>query len=238
LTERRRFDAGERALARSHDSAARREVLLPGEPWADAWRAELVGLEHAERARWEALLRHAAGATGPRATPEWRAAGAGVVHALGVDELRAAASTAIARLSGTGVSSLDDGAEHAALADANASVLRGLVWLLMLEPWPELPPLLGALCTTCMVPVTGVGPRAQKVANACIASLGALAASPDAELRANATLHLELTSASILDRATRVAISTALRSATFASSTAAQEPERDAEAHCRIAKLA
>jgi hypothetical protein len=212
--------------------------LLPGEPWADAWRAELVGLEHDVRVRWEALLQHAAGATGPRATPEWRAAGAEVVQVLGIDDLRAATSTAIARLSGTGVSSLDGGAEHAAVSDGNASVLRGLVWLLMLKPWPELPQLLGALCTTCMVPVTGVGPRAQKVANACIASLGALAAAPDAELRANATLHLELTSASILDRTTKVAIATALRSATIAPSTAAQEPERDAEAHCRIAKLA
>ena len=213
MSARTRFDAGERAAARRDVGGGAQRALLPGERWADEWRAELAASPDDVRARWEALLAVSATATQPRATAEWNAAGVEVVEAVGVDALRAAVSAATARLSGADLSPLDGSAQQTVVADRNATVLRGLVRLLMLQPWPQLPQLLGALCTTCMVPVTGMGPRAQKVANTCIASLGALAASPDAELRANATLQLELTSTNILDRATKVAITTALDSA-------------------------
>ncbi len=223
-------------------------MLFPGERWADAWLADLAGLDDDTRARWGALLRVASSATVPRATKEWRAAGLEAVQAVGVDALRAAAAAATARLSGVGSQPPDDSAQHTVVLDGNANVLRGLVWLLMLAPWPELPQLLGALCTTCMVPVAGVGPRAQKVANACIASLGALAASTDAGLCASAVTHLAHTRASVLDRATKVALSTAISSAATALGVAASElealaaPEHQREAderawHTRIVAL-
>src|SRR5690606_15060561 len=70
--------------------------------------------------------------------------------------------------------------------DGNATVLRGLVWAMVVVADANTPRVVSELLATCIKKVPGVGPRAVKVANACVWALGELASSKDEEIRINA----------------------------------------------------
>lgn len=58
------------------------------------------------------------------------------------------------------------------IADANADILRGLVWLCAGHPNKELARALSALAVSAYRKIPGVGPRCVRVGNACVWALG------------------------------------------------------------------
>ena len=200
-------------------------ALVPGEAWSDALHAELAALPGEQRARLLALLEHAAKATAAKPAPAWKKVATKHVDAFGRDTLRSLAERAFNRLNTPGtLARWQPGREHG-FADDNTTILRGLVWMLAAEPWPELPGVLAGVALACVKKVPIIGPRAVKVTNACVATLGDLAASDDSALRASALAQLARLRARVAHRQVQATVDKALTAAADAAGTSMAELE-------------
>jgi hypothetical protein len=165
---------------------AARFYLAPGEAWADAVNAEVTAMKPARREAWAALLRHAAGAIAARPSAAWLKAAAKPVRDVGDRDVRAAlgrwlalvpAGRSLWRMGGyVG----DSRSQADTLHEENATILRGLLWLLpRLKSASELARLVSAVATSAYRKVPGVGPRAVKVGNSAVYALSQIP-SPEA----------------------------------------------------------
>jgi hypothetical protein len=200
-------------------------ALVPGEAWSDALHAELAALPGEERARLLALLEHAAKATSAKPSPAWKKTATKLVDAFGRDALRSHAVAAFNRLNIPGTfARWQPGREHG-FADDNMTVLRGIVWMLAAEPWPELTGLLAGVALACVKKVPIIGSRAVKVTNACVATLGDFAASEDSALRASALAQLARLRARVTHRQVQATLDKALTAVADAAGTTMAELE-------------
>ncbi|MEE6260112.1 DUF4132 domain-containing protein [Plantactinospora sonchi] len=149
-------------------------MLNPGEAWADRALADVASLDPAEARRWYEVFRHAATATSAKPSQRWETTGRELLVELTDpgDRLR----TWLGLVGRPRTILLNRTRwEHdvnEAFDQFNATVLRGLVWLVSFLPeQPETPRVLGALVETSLRKATGLGPRSPKVANACVYAL-------------------------------------------------------------------
>jgi hypothetical protein len=109
---------------------------------------------------WRELVSHAATATAPRPSGRWQRRGLQLLAEVGPDAYRVRALEWLR---------LPDGPVE------DATVLRGLVWLLALVPAdPQTARALGDLVERALRPVAGRGPRSPKIANAGVYALSRL----------------------------------------------------------------
>ncbi|GAA1793225.1 DUF4132 domain-containing protein [Planosporangium flavigriseum] len=135
-------------------------LLHPGERWADQVIADVDALGPA----WRALVDLAATATTPRPSGRWQRRGGELLADVGPNTYRVRAA---------GWLRLVDG--DADVVPENATVLRGLIWLLaLIPPHPETARTLGDQVERALRPVAGRGPRSAKVANAAVYALSRL----------------------------------------------------------------
>ncbi|MFE2879286.1 DUF4132 domain-containing protein [Streptomyces roseus] len=157
-------------------------VLNVGEAWAE--RAMADG------ERWRALLAHAVTATSAKPSGKWEKTGRALIteaaeapeaagqgaEGTGQDAVRERLLGWFRLVGAPRTLTLDEarfGPNPNEVYDAyNANALRGLAWLLsFLPPHPDTARVLGALVETSLRKVPGLGPRAPKVANACVTAL-------------------------------------------------------------------
>lgn len=149
-------------------------AVNPGEAWADRVLADVAALPADDAGRWLALLRHAATATSARPSPKWETAGRALL-----DQLDDPGETLCIWLTLVGrprtIRLIRTEYEHdvnEAFDQANATTLRGLVWLLSFLPaQQDTARVLGALVETSLRKAAGLGPRNPKVANAAVYAL-------------------------------------------------------------------
>jgi len=141
-------------------------MLQPGEAFADAVRADLLALPPAARAPFDALLLHAATASGAKPSARWLQAARPLVRAAGGD--RTLEDTLVRWLGSLGRSSI--------LPELTADSLRGLVWIASLVPTPRMASTLGDLGSVCFKKIPNHGALSAKVGNACLWALGAISA--------------------------------------------------------------
>lgn len=144
-------------------------IVMPGEYWTDAIIADLHAMEPGLREWWERLLVHASSAASGAPSPRWLSEGAKHLNSLGADRF---AGALLRWLSGIGRG------EQTLMLDRKVDLLRGLVWYCRLVDDPRIPTLLCDVGLACLKKVPSGVLRAQKGANACINTLGAL---PDAD---------------------------------------------------------
>ena len=152
---------------------------LGGEPWADALREEFQQASPELRAGWEALLAHAATAVDSKPTAKWMKAAAPLVAAFppGTFPELARRWFALVREPRTAAPEgwktwFGDWTLH--LVEPNVVLLRGLVWCCAASGDVTLASALGDLAEVCFKKIREVGPRCERVGNACIFALGAL----------------------------------------------------------------
>lgn len=170
----RRTALAEWQKGRLHELAALpgNPVLNPGEAWADQVLAELGELGD----DWRALLDHAMTATSARPSAAWERSARALLERIRVKPARRTISCWLALVGRSRTGELRrrpyDPDVNEAFDPHNATVLRGLIWLLALLPaHPESARALGGLVETALRKVAGIGPRNPKVANAAVYGL-------------------------------------------------------------------
>jgi Domain of unknown function (DUF4132) len=152
-------------------------ALNIGEPWADQALADVAELPETER--WHALFRHAATATSAKPSAKWETTGRKLLADLDDPAARVRGWLALVgkprtiRLNRTQW----EPDINEAFDQYNATVLRGLIWLLALgdsADHRETARVLGDLVETALKKAPGIGPRNPKVANAAVYALSRL----------------------------------------------------------------
>ncbi|NUT35950.1 MAG: DUF4132 domain-containing protein [Hamadaea sp.] len=156
------------------DKLADVPALNPGEAWAEHALTDVAALPEPEAGRWRALLRHAATATSAKPSPKWEKTGGDLLTGLTDpgDRLRAWLSLVGRPRTFRLMRTEYEHDVNEAFDAANATTLRGLVWLLaFLPPHQDTARVLGGLVETALRKAAGLGPRNPKVANAAVYAL-------------------------------------------------------------------
>ena len=202
--------------------------LVPGEAWADAVHASLAGMSAKQRAAWCAVLQHAAGATTGKPSAKWLKAARGLIKSAGKSFAADAAAWLAKASAGRSLPALgafagDSRGAADTFNDGNAVVMRGLAWMLALAPTKSTPRAAADLLATSIKKVPGVGPRAVKVANGCVWSLGEMAGSADQAVRDAALAQLARLRARVTFKTTLKEIDKALNRAAAAAGVSREE---------------
>ncbi len=206
-------------------------LLVPGERWADRAHADLAAMTDKQRAAWVALLRHAYTATSSKPSAAWTKEAKAALKLVTAKHLRrqlAAWFPEVARgRSFRSIGSYGGDSRSAAdtFNDGNANVLRGLVWTLAAVPDADTPRLLADLLTTSIKKVPGVGPRAVKLANACVWALGETAGHRDAAVQTASLGQLARLKSTVTFKTTLKMIDKALAKAAERLGTSPEELE-------------
>jgi len=151
------------------------EVSYPleaGDIWADTALSGLCTLDSKTQTAWAELLLHCLRATGSAPSSKWLKGMDKYLNTIGnqdffnkllhwfplVDKPRAVASNRYDNVQ--------------TLLPVNADILKGLVWLCSKSDNPEIARALTALAVSAYKKISGSGPRAGKVGNACFWALG------------------------------------------------------------------
>ncbi|MBL8293688.1 MAG: DUF4132 domain-containing protein [Bryobacterales bacterium] len=148
---------------------------MPGEHWTDALNAELAALPAKERAAWVSLLKHALTATSSRPSARWIKAAKELVIAIGEKQVSASferwlSQVAKGRAIAESATSIHDTRSVSdTIHDENATVLRGMLWMIpLLSNSTSMLRMVATIAVSAYKKVPGVGPRAVKVGNAAV----------------------------------------------------------------------
>lgn len=148
--------------------------LRNGEPWGDAVLAEVAEMPSEEMGAWAKLLAHAASATAAKPSKKWMDAALALVDPIGRDAFGARLKSWFRLFADTPVLRGDTWQESArmqGLQTDNAIVVKGLVWA-SVSLGVEIVKPLGDLALISLKKIPDVGPKSEKVGNACIVALG------------------------------------------------------------------
>ena len=158
-----------------------RFFLVPGEAWSDAVNADHSALPADVQRKWVDLLAHLLTATGSRPTARWLKAAKDLVTHIGAGDVAAALERWFPFVSKgrtvykPGRYDGDTRSTGDVMHEQNATVLRGMLWLVPSLKGHDLSRLVTAVALSAYKKIPGVGPRAVKVGNACIYALSELA---------------------------------------------------------------
>jgi hypothetical protein len=158
-------------------SKAEKERSLPysGEAWTDYLLARFQAVPPEAARSWRELLRHFRTATTAKPSAKWLRTAEEIVERIGAADFRPIASGVLSRI-GQPRSRPDQTDSRAAeeptlIGDADADLLRGLVWTAGQVADPELVAMLGQAADLCFKKIEGIGPRNTKIGNACLQAL-------------------------------------------------------------------
>ena len=203
-------------------------LLVPGEHWSDAVHHDIGRMKPAAQGRWAELLGHAFTLSGGKPSKGWRKRADALVKAVGHKAFRDRVADWIMRVPlwgslPTAVEQFEPDAPEDGLNAGNEAVLRGLLWMLGGHAAASDPSRLGDLLRACLKKVPGVGPRAVKVANGCVWSLGEMAGSADQAVRDAALAQLARLRARVTFKTTLKEIDKALNRAAAAAGVSREE---------------
>jgi hypothetical protein len=138
-------------------------ILDPFEPWAAQAIGELEAMESAERERWRALLEHFSSLQSPKPSGKWMKTARALVAGMGEEAFRTRVHGWIA----TARAGTDE-----VMTPRNSDAMRAAAWCLADLGGDGDAESVGALALLSGVKIPGLGQRAEKVTNACIAALG------------------------------------------------------------------
>jgi hypothetical protein len=153
-----------------------RVPIIPGEPWSDLATAHLEGMPTEDRGRWMALLTHCQTSSGSPSTKWSKEAGKGV-EVIGRDEFRRRMLGWLPLVDKPRQVPQGQNLHPMSMIYANVDLLRGLAWCCGKFDDAEMARLLGFVAISSYKKGPGFGPRAIKLGNACVYSLGAMAGS-------------------------------------------------------------
>src|SRR5262249_33263750 len=138
----------------------------------------------ARQAKWQGLVAHAGPAGGTKPTKPWLTGATEQIEAIGRPECREILITCLGLLGsparpveGREVTRLDVHGQPAPTSvpvAGNADILKGLAWCCSPFDDPQVASVTGDAAQFSFKKISGIGPRAAKVGNACIYALGAM----------------------------------------------------------------
>jgi len=147
--------------------------LAEGEPWADAANNYLTSLEPALSEKWQTLLQLCFSATGSKPTNKWLKQANILITDIDTKLFYAKCLEWFLLVDKPRTIPLETLWVDTDLNfdEANLDVLKGLVWCCAIKEDANHARTLTKLALTCFKKIPGVGPRAARVGNACIAAL-------------------------------------------------------------------
>lgn len=141
----------------------------PGEAWSDA-----VIKDVGDSKEWTALMMHCALASSSAPSAKWLRAAAGLLEKVGAGDIRERLLSwfPLVDKPRTDVPAGAPARDALVLSSLNMDILRGLCWLVPAMQDPDLSRALGKLAISAYRKVPGIGPRAVRVGNAAVYSLG------------------------------------------------------------------
>ena len=138
---------------------------LPKGAWGERVKEWLDASDGSAEQDWHELLAHASTA-GDKSKPnrKWIADAQAKISAVGAEAVTD-------RL----IAWLDETRPHPVNYDASLEALKGLVWMAVHLPHEDVAFAVGRFAGVCFTKVPGVGARSQKLGNACLLTLGAMA---------------------------------------------------------------
>jgi len=152
-----------RWLLRLKELMGETQVSLPlvaGDRWADTALRELYALNSRTKTAWAELLKHCSRATGITPNRKWLTEADRYIDSIGNLNLFIKLSHWFPLV------------DKSQLASANATILKGLVWLCGKSEDPEIAFALAALAISSYEKIPGSGAKAVKIGNACCWALG------------------------------------------------------------------
>ena len=152
-------------------------VLVPCEVWSAEALKQIDAAAPEYREHWLNLLKHCRLATSIRPRAKWLKTGLPLLDAVGSERFVSSVISWLERSAeGRGRPMLgmswENGDQRLRMHEANAAVLRGLLWLCPTVARAELIRAIGKLCFSALRKIRGLGTRALKVGNAGVYALG------------------------------------------------------------------
>ncbi|HEX2981602.1 MAG TPA: DUF4132 domain-containing protein [Anaerolineaceae bacterium] len=149
--------------------------LEPGEPWSDTVFADLKEMPVEQQLHWVRIFNLCAKASGSSPAEKWRAEAARAVEDLGYEHFKCMVLKWFPLTDQPYMAILHDVERKVeTLHPASTDLLRALVWIGAMREDREMARGLTALAIASYRKLPGTGPRAAKLGNACVWSLGAM----------------------------------------------------------------
>jgi hypothetical protein len=168
-----------RLIDRIHDVTGTSAPMAvdAGEAWADRAIADIGASPEAERSAWTAFVRIARDADAAKPSPKWLKSTEPLLAAIGNDALAARVLAWFPLVDRPRTQPVEHTSTYSPdpnrmIGDANASILRGIVWACARVPTADVQRALAALAVSAFKKVLSIGPRCVKLGNACLLVLG------------------------------------------------------------------
>lgn len=172
-------DSDQRKIGKRITKLLAGEAELPlraGEAWSDAVIAFAEQCTDAERQAWLTLLEHCGTASAGKPSAKWTKTAREQVAEIGLDTVAKNMQIWLPFIAKPRTETLEQpqwGPDpNLMLDDLNADVLKGLIWCAAGWEDPAVARAIATAALSAYKKVAGVGPRATKVGNACVWTLG------------------------------------------------------------------
>lgn len=151
--------------------------LAPGEAWSDAAILDIQAMT-VNQSSWIELLNQCLGASNSKPSKKWLSQAQATYDKIGFDEFKAkmlAWLPLIDKPRTQALAAQDYGYYYDTdyiIGDAHMDILKGLLWLSNQQEDQELARLLSTVCLSAYKKIPNLGPRAIRVGNAAVYSLG------------------------------------------------------------------
>jgi hypothetical protein len=151
--------------------------LEAGEAWSDAALGDLTNMSAEQKANWIRLLIHCQGASGGSPSAKWVRSAEEILDDLDRREFKSYVLRWFPLVDKPRTQVVEARSEYQPnpnlmIIDPHADIIKGLAWCCGLEEDKEIARALTALALSAYKKVPGIGPRAVRVGNACVWSLG------------------------------------------------------------------
>ncbi len=151
--------------------------LQLGEAWSDLALSDIQGMPDKQRENWIALLTHCQDSSGGKPSQKWITTAKALVEKVGRDDVPKRLLMWFPLIEKPRTQPVERRYEgepdpNWLIIDFHADIIKGLVWVSGLSESRDIARCLAALALTAYKKLPGVGPRAVKIGNACIYSLG------------------------------------------------------------------
>ncbi len=153
--------------------------LEPGEAWSDAALADLEAIQPEKQAAVIELLNHCQSASQGKPSAKWLKTAESLMEAVGDDLVTEYLTRWFPLVDKPRTNVIESWSEwvpnpNLMISDVHADILKGLVWCSSLLDGSTIARVLTTLAITAYRKVPGIGPRAVRIGNACVYSLGAI----------------------------------------------------------------
>lgn len=158
----------------------RTSPLTTDEAWTRFLRSALETMDAAAREPWDALLIHCTSAKSSKPSGKWLKQAETLVGVIGSESFSSLLIGLLAEVGKPGVPQLNQfnalgfAPDPTQIHDTHSDLLRGLAWCASVPNDDALTTALGDAAETCFKKLSGIGPRAPKIGNACLWALSSM----------------------------------------------------------------